>query len=1167
MAMTETEDGLLLFLDDDEYTGLTNIRASVERSASSCRNKTDCIEHRYQWSRVTTPHVDSSSKTASDPVESNKSSEGDQGGSKEEGTMEEDEDYPAGERSSRRGRMDSAASMASLASMDQGQLAEQLALVQEMVQEMKQTFTGAMEELAKTQYGDTESRNQQQLTDVVQSLKCEVESLKISVKEISDNQKVLEERLKQQAVRSESIHQATSPGREMAPMMRPYLASLNQQKSSSEDTDGDLVTALACKSLNLSQALHEKCLHLEASASSEEEEHMRGVQPPFSVMETDTSMQREKAAQEIVEAERSFCSQLWNIIDGYMSPLRELGVMSIRDANSLFPAYIPQIYENHCLQLKRMEERLIKWKYSGMLGDIFIKMTDSVEGDGLALYKDYINDFSSIINNMNKWFSQSAAFREFMGSTNLASSSVIPLLLAPLQQIPKYSLLIKDLVKYTGTDHPDRYYLESVLSRLKNFLNVMNEELEQAMQYLNVARPSYNRSRECGNSTHSDSSGDANNISSARDSGVHSSGDDPPHRIQASPNTARRYVLQVLREKRERRGMGSHHQNYTARPLSVPPRSHILDYGSHPDLTNQEFTEYVEPPSQGDMFLPYQSGNKMYSSLTKIAGKSTPELRSPEKPPRRIRIRRRQDNPAPQQTFNTNYLRPLTPHFPFHSSPMRAGTMNMENQGVTARGRGRYRPSSSIDFTGQQLDRDKLFEQRTYLESPRGHPGEGRARNELHLSLQKLMSERDRQKYDHGPSASQRLGNGFMPVTSVMGRQEREGQYMQTIQRDEEEEEMNELSQDFQENQNFFQTSLDHAFQKNAIEDYGVYGDDDEDNGYREESHDQGHMTTNFANETHGDSKDMQSDPFSVKQLHSVVDHSRQRSFQTLFNSDTGYESKSNVSKDIANPQPKVEEDRRSMKDIENLNKPENLVPLRSNKAERRRLPSNIEAQQSMQRKEAEKEENKRHSYVQAEKPSEDAIAGEKLPEAPQDDYERKSGSWNPSQPVSDSISKPNTESNIPSLQNRNSISLPTRDDGDVSNVKTAKKLPVVKGRYSQPNLEQIYAASKIPSPPVSPTEKRDIKLSAKDTKIPMYSPRKVEKGAKADPMSKSTEDMSKNKKRTTFGSIKNFFGRKRKIFRQKGRSASCTFDITAGIHDDTREVTSDSEVIGQEND
>jgi len=46
--------------------------------------------------------------------------------------------------------------------------------------------------------------------------------------------------------------------------------------------------------------------------------------------------------------------------------------------------------------------------------------------------------------------------------------------------------LFQNLLKYTPVDHADRYYLESSLTRLKQFLNSMNDDLEQAMQAINL---------------------------------------------------------------------------------------------------------------------------------------------------------------------------------------------------------------------------------------------------------------------------------------------------------------------------------------------------------------------------------------------------------------------------------------------------------------------------------------------------------------------------------------------------------------------------------------------------------------------------------------------------------------------------------------------------------
>ena len=244
----------------------------------------------------------------------------------------------------------------------------------------------------------------------------------------------------------------------------------------------------------MSQALHEKCLHLDISVSTSDEEEAARLSkiPAFPVGMKESSyyqethpfapqkippheqlmeeVQREKIAQEMLDAEKNYCSQLWTIIDSYMNTLRQEELMSTRELNEIFPSVISHIYEQHCIMLRKMEERLLKWKYSGIMGDLYVRLTDPQNIDGLILYKDYITEFPSVINCLNLWFSQSSRFRDIMRSSNLASSSIVPLLIAPLQQIAKYSLLIKNMLKFTSSDHPDRYYLESALSRLKNLL-------------------------------------------------------------------------------------------------------------------------------------------------------------------------------------------------------------------------------------------------------------------------------------------------------------------------------------------------------------------------------------------------------------------------------------------------------------------------------------------------------------------------------------------------------------------------------------------------------------------------------------------------------------------------------------------------------------------------
>ncbi|XP_056022675.1 uncharacterized protein LOC125649102 isoform X5 [Ostrea edulis] len=1009
--------------------------------------------------------------------------------------------------------------------MEQIQLTEQIAMVQDMVQEMKFSFTSAMEELAKTQYGDEslqqqlsndrESNLQQitELTDLVKSLKSEVDSIKTELNGVVASQKTLEEKFKSEKPRVLESPAPDSTRKDVGPMVQPYLASLHQQKAS-EDCDSHSVTALACKSLNLSQALHEKCLHLELS-SSDEEETLRNLQNSGFFLDKEGSyylddkhvhprklplhervveeVQREKAAQEVVEAERSYCSQLWTLIDAYINPLRQAEIMTPRELSALFPSYIPQLYEQHCLQLHKMEERLMKWKISGMLGDVFVKMLEKQDGEGLALYKEYINDFPSIINNMNQWFSQSPHFKSLMGSTNLASSNVIPLLLEPLQQIPKYSLLLKNLLKHTAVDHPDRQYLEAALYSLKSFLYIMNNDIEHASQFLNVTR-----SRESGNSMRSRSSGssaEANQVSSARDSGIQE--DETRH--PASPSTTRRYVLQVLRERREREEQG-----YRDRPVSVQSRPQHT-FGSHPDLSAQEYVDLMNTSKENSVYLPYQSGHKMYSSLSKIQAK-VPEIRSPEKPPRRIKIRRRPDNP--KSAINSNYLRPLTPHFPFSSTPSRTAFDEQENlRPPPPNRRGRIRPASSIDFTNRGSERrDEILEDWSFhgpsLNSPRDHPGEGRARNELHLSLQRLLAERDME----GSRREEDTNPYFQPLsTSSEPGGPTEDRFATS-------------------SYNGYQPGRP-AFQTKIVEDYGIYGDEDD-----EEEYGKGGSFHSHSNPL----KDKTETPYEnyhqrrtlpeVKNVTSEVHLGhREKPLPSPRRNDS---QKSRMSDTTS----KLSVERRSSGETGGSKqlKPEHLVPAPSENS-----VSVSSKKKDMQLYEIETKDypdnSKRNSYVQAEKPSEEDHSYSRNSIRASSDINKNDlkldmkGAGNlpmrTSPHIAESSTRPSsdpvTPTNGPVLRNPN---------------KPSKKLPVPSGRLSYPNLDQMPSASRIPSPPVTPTDGKSLKALAKDTKIPMYMPKKKEKGAKGsnENISKSTEDVSKVKKKTKFGSIKSFFGRKR---------------------------------------
>lgn len=60
-------------------------------------------------------------------------------------------------------------------------------------------------------------------------------------------------------------------------------------------------------------------------------------------------------------------------------------------------------------------------------------------------------------------------------------------LLTPVQRIPRYILLLKQLLKYTDETHPDFHHVNVCLDRLKNFLERLNDSIEHSFQLVHAS--------------------------------------------------------------------------------------------------------------------------------------------------------------------------------------------------------------------------------------------------------------------------------------------------------------------------------------------------------------------------------------------------------------------------------------------------------------------------------------------------------------------------------------------------------------------------------------------------------------------------------------------------------------------------------------------------------
>ncbi|XP_068248023.1 uncharacterized protein [Palaemon carinicauda] len=200
--------------------------------------------------------------------------------------------------------------------------------------------------------------------------------------------------------------------------------------------------------------------------------------------------QRYRIARELLDTEKKYCKTLWTIQDTFAEPLKKAGILTHKDITTLFPEEVYQLYDKHCLLQHQLRERLASWKWQPLVGDVVSRFTDPRHTDVLRLYTAYVNDFPEVLKTFHKLCRTSQPFTKFIkvcleqpacGGLDLGA-----FLLTPVQRVPRYILLLKQLLKYTEPQHPDYQHIHACLERLRDFLARLNDSMEHSFQLVHA---------------------------------------------------------------------------------------------------------------------------------------------------------------------------------------------------------------------------------------------------------------------------------------------------------------------------------------------------------------------------------------------------------------------------------------------------------------------------------------------------------------------------------------------------------------------------------------------------------------------------------------------------------------------------------------------------------
>eukprot|EP00727_Mastigamoeba_balamuthi_P012324 m51a1_g7714 putative domain containing protein (907) ;mRNA; f:115882-119449 len=189
--------------------------------------------------------------------------------------------------------------------------------------------------------------------------------------------------------------------------------------------------------------------------------------------------------KELVETERGYVKDLGAAVSGFLVPMVErirdmdTPVATLLDIDWLF-SEIRGIERLHSLLLVRMDKAMRKLSPTSQFCTIF---KHDVVARLVDLYSPYVNNYNHALNLLTKK-KQMPEFHsmiaEFEKNPLCRGHDLESLLITPIQRIPRYKMLLTELLKTTWKTHPDYENIQDAIALISKITDVINDRKREA---------------------------------------------------------------------------------------------------------------------------------------------------------------------------------------------------------------------------------------------------------------------------------------------------------------------------------------------------------------------------------------------------------------------------------------------------------------------------------------------------------------------------------------------------------------------------------------------------------------------------------------------------------------------------------------------------------------
>ncbi|XP_071955623.1 rho guanine nucleotide exchange factor 39-like [Antedon mediterranea] len=180
-------------------------------------------------------------------------------------------------------------------------------------------------------------------------------------------------------------------------------------------------------------------------------------------------IKRDKIVSEIFDSEKKYQQQLRMVIQNFYNPIRKTGIL---------PEDVIDIIFSNITAIKAVNQELLIHLETFSVGKAFLLLVPY-----LKLYSTYANSFDRAASTLEDWSRKSEEFADFKriqeSKPSCRSLKLHALLITPVQRIPRYKLLLEELLEKTSESHKDYEQLKEATQQVNTIAHNINEQLKE----------------------------------------------------------------------------------------------------------------------------------------------------------------------------------------------------------------------------------------------------------------------------------------------------------------------------------------------------------------------------------------------------------------------------------------------------------------------------------------------------------------------------------------------------------------------------------------------------------------------------------------------------------------------------------------------------------------